>query len=250
MKIIRFKERGRVSWGVIKDEFVVPLKTAPFSRILFDFNKIPLRKVKLELPVLPSKIVCVGLNYRDHAKELNMSIPKTPIIFIKPVSSLIGDKGLIEYPSSVKQLDYEAELAVVIGKRCKNIREVDARKYILGYTCLNDVTARDIQKAEGQWTRAKSFDTFCPVGPWIETERPSTMAKIKLYLNNKIKQDSDISQMIFPIDALISFVSKTMTLFPGDVVSTGTPCGIGPMRHGDIVEVDIEGVGKLKNTVV
>jgi len=179
-----------------------------------------------------------------------MRIPKEPVIFLKPPSALIAHREAIVYPKGVARLDYEAELALVIKKKARNIREKDASKYILGYTCLNDVTARDIQKRDGQWTRAKSFDTFCPVGPWIETECAYADTRVSAYRNGTVVQDSRTSNFIFSVPRIVSFVSRVMTLMPGDVVSTGTPPGVGPLRTGDTISVCIDGVGTLENRVV
>jgi len=201
-------------------------------------------------PVQPSKIILVGLNYRDHARELRMAIPKEPVIFLKPPTAVIANAGNIIYPSGVKRLDYEAELALVVKKTARNIPAKSAKNYILGYTCLNDVTARDLQKKDGQWTRSKSFDTFCPIGPWIETKLDPSNLRIQCRLNDKLKQDSSTANFIFPVEYLVCFISRIMTLFPGDVISTGTPVGVGPMQPGDRVEVEIEGIGKLFNQVI
>ena len=198
----------------------------------------------------PSKIICVGLNYRDHAAELKMPLPKTPVIFLKPPTSVIGDGDDIIYPPGVRELHYEAELAVLIGKKGKDIKKEDASKYIKGYTCANDVTARDQQRADGQWTRAKSYDTFCPLGPRIVKDIDPDNLSIKLYLNGGVKQDSNTSNLIFKADEIVSFISGIMTLLPGDVILTGTPVGVGEMKRGDVVKVEIEGIGRLKNKVV
>ncbi len=205
--------------------------------------------MKIPFLKLPEKIILVGLNYKDHAKEMEMKIPAEPIIFLKPTSSLIYNGNNIIYPEGVKRLDYEAELAVVIKKQAKNISVEAAKNYILGYTCLNDVTARNLQKKDGQWTRAKSFDSFCPVGPHIETGLDPGAIKIQSYLNGKLKQDSNTSNFIFSVSFLISFISKVMTLKPADIISTGTPAGIGPMQKGDKVRIVIEGIGSLENQV-
>ncbi|MBU0672495.1 MAG: fumarylacetoacetate hydrolase family protein [Candidatus Margulisbacteria bacterium] len=197
----------------------------------------------------PSKIICVGLNYRDHAKELNEPIPESPVLFMKPISALIFNHDPIVYPEQTQNLHYEAELAIVIKDRIKNISEKDARSHILGFTCANDVTARDLQKADGQWTRAKSFDTFCPLGPKIVSDIDPDNLDIKLYLNGEVKQSSNTSNMIFRVDYLVSFISQVMTLEPQDVILTGTPPGVGPMNVGDVVEVEIKGIGKLSNKV-
>jgi len=197
----------------------------------------------------PSKIVCVGLNYIDHAKELDMKIPDEPIIFLKPSSAVIFNNEKIKYPKMSKQVDYEAELAVVIGKKCKNVSEKNSKKYILGYTCLNDVTARDLQKKDGQWTRAKSFDTFCPLGPRIVSGINPNNLRIELFLNGKLEQSSNTRNLIFKIPELVSFVSKIMTLEKYDVIATGTPVGVGPVKIGDKIEVKIEKIGTLTNYV-
>jgi 2-keto-4-pentenoate hydratase/2-oxohepta-3-ene-1,7-dioic acid hydratase in catechol pathway len=211
---------------------------------------VELEDIRLLPPAGDSaKIVLAGLNYRRHAAELAMAVPKEPVIFMKPATSLVAHEGNIVYPKGVTRLDYEAELAVVIGKKARFVSESSARQYILGYTCLNDVTARDLQKKDGQWTRAKSFDSFCPLGPWIETKAPARDAAIKLLLNGKERQGSTIADFIFTVARLVSFISSVMTLLPGDVVSTGTPPGVGAMVPGDSVAVDIEGVGFLRNTV-
>ncbi len=198
---------------------------------------------------LPSKVVCVGLNYIEHAKELNMKIPAQPVIFLKPSSSVIFNNEKIKYPKMSKRVDYEAELAVVIAKKCKNVSEKNSKKYILGYACLNDVTARDLQKKDEQWTRAKSFDTFCPLGPHIVSGINPNNLKIELYLNGEVKQSSNTKNLIFKIPELVSFISKIMTLEKYDVIATGTPVGVGPVKIGDKIEVKIEKVGTLTNYI-
>lgn len=212
-----------------------------------------LEDVKLLPPITPSKIVCIGLNYIDHAHELGMAIPEEPIIFIKPTTAAIGPEDEIVYPKAVKHLDYEAELGVVISKRCKDVRSEDAEDVIAGYTAFNDVTARDLQKKDGQWTRSKSFDTFAPMGPWIATKDeigdPHRL-NIGLRLNGDVKQRSNTRNLIFKIPDLIEFISNIMTLESGDVIATGTPPGVGPMEVGDSVEVEIEGIGILRNHVI
>lgn len=250
MKIARFAYKKDIYWGEIREDYVSPLRGAPFGKITFLKQRIPLNKIKLLSPATPTKIVLIGLNYKDHAKELKMKTSKEPLIFLKPNTCLIGDGERIVYPKGVKRLDYEAELAIVIGKKAKNVKVSNASKHILGFTCLNDVTARDLQKKDIQWTRAKSFDTFCPLGPWIETKLDTSDLKISLYLNGRLKQSSSTQNFIFKIDYLVSFISHIMTLLPGDVISTGTPHGVGPMKKGDIVEVEVEGLGRLKNQVI
>lgn len=200
--------------------------------------------------IKPTKIICIGSNYREHAQELKLKIPKEPLIFLKPVSSIIYHMDKIIYPKGVKRLDFEAELAVVIKRKARKIKSEDAHRYILGYTCLNDVTARELQQKDGQWTRAKSFDTFCPIGPVIETQLNPADVRIESYLNGALKQSSNSANLIFSVRQLVSFVSNIMTLFKGDIISTGTPPGVGPMRPGDVVEIKIERIGTLKNRVV
>ncbi|MBP2031060.1 2-keto-4-pentenoate hydratase/2-oxohepta-3-ene-1,7-dioic acid hydratase in catechol pathway [Methanohalophilus levihalophilus] len=203
-------------------------------------------------PIIPSKIVCIGLNYRDHAKELHMDIPDEPLLFMKPSSAVIGHGEGIVYPSISQRVDYEAELAVVIGEKCRNVHAENAEEFISGYTCFNDVTARDLQQKDGQWTRAKSFDTFAPLGPFIAENsdfEPSDVG-ISCRVNGSIKQDSRTSNIIFDIPFLIEFISSVMTLEKGDVIATGTPPGVGPLEKGDKVEVEIEGVGILGNEVL
>ena len=250
MKLAKFIYKKTINWGVVEDEEVAILKSSPFKGIRTSSRRVPLKKCKLLAPANASKVILVGLNYRDHAQELKMKIPKEPIVFLKPPTTLIGDKDSIHYPQGVKRLDYEAELALVIKRKAKNIASKDAKKYILGYTCLNDVTARDLQAKDGQWTRAKSFDTFCPLGPWIETKISADKLAIQLHLNKKIKQDSSTKHFIFSISHLVAFISRIMTLLPGDVISTGTPSGVGKMKIGDKVVVRIEGIGELENKVV
>jgi len=210
---------------------------------------LDLQDVELLAPCRPSKIVCVGLNYVKHAQELKMALPDEPILFLKPPSSVLSPGGQIVYPSSCQQLDYEGELAVVIGKRCKDVPADEADKYILGYTCFNDVTARDLQRKDGQWTRAKSFDTFAPFGPWIGKVE-SEDVDIKTRRNGIVVHSSNTSDLILDVPHLVQFISSVMTLEPGDVIATGTPPGVGPMQKGDTIEVEIEGIGVLKNSVV
>lgn len=206
---------------------------------------------RLLAPVLPGKIVAVGLNYRDHAREMGLKLPEEPILFMKPSTSVIGPDEVIRYPAMSSRVDYEAELAVVIGRTCREVRADEAGAYILGYTCFNDVTARDLQTRDGQWTRAKSFDTFAPIGPFIVTdiENPHAL-DIRAFVNGEPRQSSNTANLIFNVYELVAFISHVMTLEPGDVIATGTPSGIGPMNRGDEVAVQIEGIGMLKNKVV
>jgi 2-keto-4-pentenoate hydratase/2-oxohepta-3-ene-1,7-dioic acid hydratase in catechol pathway len=237
--IVRFKREGRVHGGSL---------SVDDNRIVSGGEILSLNDVELLAPCQPSKIVCVGLNYTEHARELKMEIPDEPILFLKPPSSILGPGEGIIYPPSSRQLDYEGELGVVIGKLCKNISAEDYEKYVLGYTCFNDVTARDLQRKDGQWTRAKSFDTFAPFGPWISKIEASNAA-IQTRVNGVVKQKSSTSDLIFGIPKLVEFISGVMTLEPGDLIATGTPPGVGTLQKGDVVEVDIEGIGVLKNFV-
>jgi len=213
------------------------------------FDGLEFRNVKFLPPVKPSKIICIGLNYTDHAEELNMPLPDEPIIFLKPPSAVIGHEDVIELPKQSKRVDYEGELAVVISKRCKNVKRDEVEEYILGYTCFNDVTARDLQQKDGQWTRAKSFDTFAPVGPYIACFKSAENLKIKTKLNGKVVQSSNTSNMIFDVPTLIEFISSIMTLERFDVIATGTPAGVGQLKAGDVVEVEVEKIGVLRNFV-
>lgn len=211
----------------------------------------PLTQVKLLPPAEPSKIVCLGRNFSEHAAELGNAVPKEPLIFLKPPSSIIGPEEPIVLPPVSQRVDYEGELALIIGRRCSQLTaDADVHPYVLGYTCLNDVTARDLQKADVQFTRAKGFDTFCPVGPLIETELDLQTASIETFVNGQRKQSAAVTEMIFGVDVIIRWVSRMMTLLPGDIISTGTPAGIGPLKAGDIVEVAVSGVGTLRNPVV
>ena len=210
-----------------------------------------LDRVKLLPPSAPSKIVCVGRNYLDHAKELNNDVPKQPLIFMKPPSSVIAPEEPIVMPSISQRVDYEGELAMIIGRRCFQLRDTDdVQPYILGYTCLNDVTARDLQKLDVQFTRAKGFDTFCPFGPLLETHLDPAGVTVETFVNGVRKQSGHTSQLIFPLDVIIRFIAQVMTLEPGDVIATGTPAGVSPLAPGDVVEVSVGGIGTLRNPVV
>jgi 2-keto-4-pentenoate hydratase/2-oxohepta-3-ene-1,7-dioic acid hydratase in catechol pathway len=207
--------------------------------------------VKLLAPVIPrSKVVCVGKNYADHAAEMGGEVPKEPIIFLKPNTSVIGPKDAIRWPIQSNRVDYEAELAIVISRICKDVPKEKANDVIFGYTVANDVTARDIQKSDGQWTRAKGFDTFCPIGPWIDTEFRPTSQRITTMISGETRQDATLNQMVFDIPTIIAFVTSVMTLLPGDLILTGTPSGIGPLTPGEDVVVSIQDLGELRNEVV
>jgi len=201
------------------------------------------------LPQQPTKIVLVGLNYTDHAEELGMPLPDEPIIFLKPPTALLGPEDWIIYPAQAQRVDYEAELAVVMQDQCTHVEPEAVLEHVAGFTCLNDVTARDLQKKDMQWTRAKSFDTFCPVGPRIVKEIEPNNVRIQSYLNGELRQDSSTAHFIFSVEELVSFVSHVMTLQPGDIIATGTPSGIGAMQRGDTIEIVIEGIGTLRNYV-
>ncbi len=250
MKIIRFLYQGQISYGILEDQKIEPLKTSPYEGFNPTGDSLSLNEVQLLPPSVPSKIIALGLNYRDHAAELGMPLPKEPLIFLKPSTAAIGPGQAIVYPSMSQRVDYEAELAIVIGRQAKGVSPDKALDFVLGYTCFNDVTARDLQKKDGQWTRAKSFDTFAPMGPWIETDLDPDNLLVEAYLNGRKCQSSRTSQLVFSVPEIISFVSQVMTLLPGDVIATGTPPGIGPMEPGDTIEIRIEGIGSLINHVV
>lgn len=242
MRLVRFLHNGRVLEGRVEgEEFVTDAKSGSRAYRPDDVKLLP--------PACPSKIVCVGLNYSDHAKELGMSLPAEPVIFIKPSTSVIGPGDAIIWPENVTRVDYEAELGIVIKTAAKNVPPGKVYDYIMGYTCVNDVTARDIQKKDVQWTRSKSFDTFAPIGPWIETELDVSNVRVRSYINGELKQDASTDKFVFSVPELVSFISSVMTLLPGDIIATGTPSGVGPMRIGDEVTVEVEGIGKLVNFI-
>ncbi|OCC16230.1 Fumarylacetoacetate hydrolase family protein [Dissulfuribacter thermophilus] len=252
MKIVRFhiKENSTPKYGLHRGDYVRVIVADPFVGMIVGTSETyPLDEVTLLAPCVPSKIVCVGLNYRDHAKELGMELPEEPLIFLKPPSSVIGPYEEIVIPRQSQRVDHEAELAVVVGKRAKDVSPEEAMNYVLGFTCLNDVTARDLQKKDIQFTRSKSFDTFCPIGPWIETEFEPKNQGVRCRVNGQIKQDSTLSNLIHSPQSLLSFISSIMTLEPGDIIATGTPKGVSALKPGDEVTVEIEGIGELKNKV-
>lgn len=254
MKFCRFSSDDRTAYGVIEGGFVHEIEKNPFCENPPDgarkAGKRRLEEVRLLSPVVPSKIVAIGLNYRAHAAEFKKPLPEEPMLFMKPSTSVIGPDDEIIYPTHMShRVDYEGELAVVIGTTAKDVPVINAPEHILGYTCFNDVTARDLQGKDIQYTRAKGFDTFACVGPCIETEIDPLNARIETYLNGEKKQDTSTADMIFDVFELVSFVSHVMTLLPGDIIATGTPSGVGKMRPGDRVEVRIEGIGSLVNTV-
>jgi len=250
MKIVRYQDGLKINWGVIEGNAIREMGGDPFGHFHLTSGMKKMGEIKLLSPCLPTKIVALGLNYRDHAEEVKMPIPKEPLLFMKPSTSVIGPGEGIIHPKMSKRVDYEAELAVVIGKVAKKVSEEKASDYILGYTCLNDVTARDLQPKEGQWTTSKGFDTFCPIGPWIMTDIDPHHLDVASFLNGERRQHSNTKNLIFGPHQLVSFISRVMTLLPGDVIATGTPSGIGPMTIGDKIEVVIEGIGTLSNQVV
>lgn len=238
-------------WGVIADTHVPEISGELFGEWKLSGRSYPLAEIELAVPVEPGKIVCVGRNYREHAAELGNAVPQEPLIFLKPPSSVIGPGEPIVLPAISQRVDHEGELAVVIGRTCAHLNDVDdIRSYIFGYTCVNDVTARDIQKKDQQFTRAKSFDTFCPLGPVIETELDVSDVLVETFVNGDRRQSGRTSLMNFPVDYLIRWISRMMTLLPGDVIATGTPAGVGSLAPGDVVEVVVGGVGTLSNPVV
>ncbi len=250
MKIARVRHQGRVSYALIEGDEALFLKGFPAPEPIPVGERVPLEETVLLAPCTPSKIIALGLNYKDHAQELGLPLPQEPLIFLKPPSALIGPGEKIVLPTQSKRVDYEGELAVVIGRRAKDVSLEEALDYVLGYTCFNDVTARDLQKRDGQWTRAKSFDTFAPCGPWIETSIDPTNLKIETFLNGEKRQSSSTRELVFSVPEIISFISQIMTLWPGDIIATGTPPGIGPLKSGDTIEISIQHVGKLTNQVL
>ncbi len=242
---------GALRYGVLEDVELVLIEGDVFGEWKKTDERVKFSEVTPLAPVSPSKVLALGLNYRDHAKEMGMPIPEEPIIFMKPGTAVIGPGDQILYPAGriTERVDYEAELGIVVGKQGKDVKAADAFDYILGYTCVNDVTARDLQNKDGQWTRAKGFDTFCPIGPCVETELDPSDLKVQCLLNGKVVQDSSTAELIFDVPQMIELLSQVMTLLPGDVIATGTPPGIGPMLPTDMVTVYVEGVGRLTNTV-
>lgn len=249
MKLMRFIKNQTVYYGELKGEQVLVLAGSLETGFTYTGENFELNDVKILSPVSPSKIVCIGLNYMDHIIESKETPPETPVMFLKPPTTVIGHGDRIYYPDMSKQVEYERELAVVIGQTTTKIAEEDAFKHILGYTCANDVTARDLQPFDGQWTIAKGFDTFLPIGPCIVTNIEADNLSISTELNGKIVQNSSTKHFLFKVPMLISYISHIMTLLPGDVVLTGTSSGVGPMSKGDCVTVKIENIGALKNII-
>ena len=273
MRIARFAKGGEVAYGVVGEaqadgagaarpaplagglSVIAELRGHPFSPgkggVQFTGATFPLDDVRLLAPVLPSKVVAVGRNYADHAREMGSEPPAEPVLFLKPSTAVVGHGDPIAYPVKLTQrVDYEGELAVIIGRLCREVPAAQAAEVIFGYTCANDVTARDLQARDGQWTRAKGFDTFCPLGPWIETDADPADLELTTAVNGEVRQQTRTSQLLYDVPALVEYVSTVMTLLPGDVLLTGTPAGVGPLEDGDEVSVTIENVGSLRNTVV
>ncbi len=250
MRVCRFAHAGRDRYGEVEGALVRPLSAAPWAGGLADGKPVPLAEVRLLAPVEPSKVVCVGRNYRAHAKELGNEVPATPLLFLKPSTSVIGPQDAIRCPEQSREVHHEAELAVVIGRTLSRASAVEARQAVFGYACLNDVTARDIQREEKQFTRAKGFDTFCPIGPVVETTVDPLDLSIVCRVNGAERQRGHTRDMVVDPFALVAFISGVMTLLPGDVVATGTPEGVGAIQRGEWVEVEIPGIGVLRNPVV
>ena len=252
MRVVRFSHDDVIRFGIVDETDLVVLAGDPlFAGFDTTGERVPLGEVALLAPVIPrSKIVCIARNYRDHAAELGNEVPTEPLMFLKPNTSVIGPGDAIVRPPQSQRTDYEGELAAVIGRVAKNVSVEDALDYVFGYTIGNDVTARDLQKSDGQWSRAKGFDTFCPLGPAIETEfTPSADVRIITRVNGEVRQDGTLGEMVHSVASFISYASHAFTLLPGDVILAGTPAGVGPFVGGDVVEVEITGLGTLRNPV-
>ena len=249
MRLLRFRSGDRIATGAIEpgSDDVRVLRGTFFDDPLPTGERVPLDDVHLLAPVLPSKLVCVGKNYAAHAAEFGMEVPEEPLLFLKPSTSVIGPNDPIPLLPISRRVDYEGELAFVVGRIARDVRAEDASKYILGYTCANDVTLRDLQGTDDQWARAKGFDGSCPIGPWIETELDPTDVVVRTRLNGEIRQQASTADVVFGVATLLEFITTFMTLLPGDAVLTGTPDGVGPLADGDLVEVEVEGVGVLRN---
>jgi 2-keto-4-pentenoate hydratase/2-oxohepta-3-ene-1,7-dioic acid hydratase in catechol pathway len=250
MRIIRYQSASQpAAFGWVKEDKIGNIEGSPFAQFSREEANIELESVILLPPVVPSKIVCVGRNYAAHAAEHDAEVPEVPLIFLKPPSTVIPHGGTIYLPPQSKRVEHEAELAVVIGKTGRWISPEDAQDFIFGFTIANDVSARDLQFQDGQWTRGKGFDTFCPLGPWIETDFDPSDAVITCHVNEEIRQMASTRDMVFNVKQLIAYASSVMTLFPGDLLLTGTPAGVNTLQAGDLVEVAIEGIGTLSNKV-
>jgi len=249
-KFIHYGYQGKKAYGLLENEDRIRrISGDPFMGYQLAEGSVALAEIETLPPCRPGKIIALGLNYRDHAREFKLKAPAEPLIFMKPPSAVIAAGQKIIVPPMSQRVDYEAELAVIIGRTCRNVSREAAFSFILGYTCLNDVTARDLQTKDGQWTRAKGFDTFCPLGPCLATDIDPGDLAVQSYLNGELRQSSRTSQLIFSVPELVEFISRVMTLCPGDIISTGTPSGVGPMKSGDTVEIYVEQVGRLINKV-
>ena len=251
MRLVRFRHGDRIATGAVErgsDEIQV-LKGTFFEDPLPTGESIPLDDVRLLAPVLPSKLVCVGKNYAAHAAEFGMQVPEEPLLFLKPSTAVIGPNDPIELLPISRRIDYEGELAVVVGRLARGVRAEEAFQVILGYTCANDVTLRDLQKTDDQWARAKGFDGSAPIGPWIETDLDPNEATVLTRLNGEVRQQGSTADLVFGVATLIEYITTFMTLLPGDLLLTGTPEGVGPLAEGDVVEIEVEGVGTLRNEV-
>ncbi len=250
MILLRCLYAGQAWDGMLQEGMVYVLEGDPYRAPRRGRPLASLTEVQLLAPVMPGKVLAIGLNYRAHAAELSRPLPEEPLLFLKPPSAVIGPQTPIVLPTLSQRVDYEAELAVVIGRRCRNVNRDEAMSYVLGYSCANDVTARDLQRRDGQWSRSKGFDTFCPLGPWIVTDLDAGNLEVTCRVNGAVRQHGSTSDLIFPVPVLIEYIAAVMTLEPGDVLLTGTPSGIGPLQAGDVVEVEVAGVGILRNPVV
>jgi 2-keto-4-pentenoate hydratase/2-oxohepta-3-ene-1,7-dioic acid hydratase in catechol pathway len=250
VRLARFRREDRIFTGALEDDAVRPLRGTFFEDPLPTDETIPAAEVRLLVPIIPSKVICVGRNYVEHAEELGHEVPTEPLIFMKPSTAVVGPNDPIRIPPESGRVDHEGELAAVVGRPCRRVSPEEAPGYILGYTCGNDVTARDLQQKDGQWTRAKGFDSFCPLGPWVETELDPGDVEVSARVNGEVRQRGRTSKMMFPPAVIVAYVSQVMTLLPGDVILTGTPAGVGPLSPGDRVEVEVEGIGVLTNEVI
>jgi 2-keto-4-pentenoate hydratase/2-oxohepta-3-ene-1,7-dioic acid hydratase in catechol pathway len=249
MRIARFSLNGEIRFGSVVGDQVTLFAGNPFESKELTGQTVTLDQIQLLAPVTPSKIICIGMNFAAHAAEISQDVPDEPLMFFKPVSAIIGTGDTIVLPHQSDQVEVEVELAVVIGKQAKNISKSEVKSHIFGYTIGNDITARDIQFSELQWARAKGFDTFCPLGPWIETDFDPRGKRLDSRIHGEQRQHANTKDMIFDVETLVSYVSENVTLFPGDVILTGSPAGISRMNHGDSVECEIEGIGVLRNQV-
>ncbi len=251
MRVARFSLNGEPRFGIVDGPELVVLAGNPLvAGYETTGDRVPIKEVKLLAPSIPSKVVCVGKNYADHIAEMNLSTEAEPTLFLKPSSSIVGPGDAIVLPAQSQQVDLEVELAIVMGQIAKNVTEADALNYVWGYTVANDVTARDLQFSDDQWARSKSFDSFCPLGPWIETDFVPEDQVLESRVDGEVRQNSTLTHMLHNVPKIISYISQNMTLLPGDVVLTGTPAGISPILAGQIVECEIEGIGTLVNPVV